>query len=106
TEKFGIPRQSGLAPLATGSIEFYPPFDTPLAFTGLESASHLWVQFVFHQNRTQGFKPRVKPPRLGGNKTLGVFATRSPGRPNPIGLSVVKLDSIAVINGSTQLLIS
>ncbi|HEY7883928.1 MAG TPA: tRNA (N6-threonylcarbamoyladenosine(37)-N6)-methyltransferase TrmO [Cellvibrionaceae bacterium] len=106
TEKFGIPRQSGLAPLATASIELYPPFDTPLAFTGLDSASHLWVQFVFHQNRHQGFKPRVKPPRLGGNKTLGVFATRSPTRPNPIGLSVVKLDSIEVVDGATRLLIS
>ena len=88
-EKFGIPRQPGLAPLATAEIEMLPPFDDPDAFTGLEGCSHIWVQFVFHANSRSEWKPKVKPPRLGGNKSLGVFATRAPTRPAPIGLSVV-----------------
>lgn len=91
-EKFGIPRQPGLAPLARGEIELLPPYNNPDALTGLEQCSHLWVQFVFHANRREHWKARVKPPRLGGNSTLGVFATRSPTRPAPIGLSVVKLE--------------
>ncbi|ACE82875.1 tRNA (N6-threonylcarbamoyladenosine(37)-N6)-methyltransferase TrmO [Cellvibrio japonicus] len=90
-EKFGIPRQPGLAPLARGEIELLPPYDDPDALAGLEGTSHLWVEFVFHANRREDWKARVKPPRLGGNKTLGVFATRSPTRPSPIGLSVVRL---------------
>lgn len=93
TEKFGIPRQPGLAPAAQGQLILLPPFNTPEALVGLEGVSHLWVQFVFHQGYS-GWKARVKMPRLGGNKTLGVFATRSPNRPNNIGLSVVQLLSI------------
>jgi tRNA-Thr(GGU) m(6)t(6)A37 methyltransferase TsaA len=93
-EKFGIPRQPGLAPLARGRLELLPPYNDPQALEGLDQASHIWVQFVFHGNRRLEWKPRVKAPRLGGNKTLGVFATRSPVRPAPIGLSVVKLESI------------
>lgn len=93
-EKFGIPRQPGLAPLARGRLELLPPYNDPQALVGLENTSHLWVQFVFHANRREDWKPRVKAPRLGGNKTLGVFATRSPVRPAPIGLSVVKLEGI------------
>jgi tRNA (adenine37-N6)-methyltransferase len=88
-EKFGIPRQPGLAPLATAEIEMLPPFDDPDAFIGLEGCSHIWLQFVFHANSRSEWKPKVKPPRLGGNKSLGVFATRAPTRPAPIGLSVV-----------------
>ncbi len=93
-EKFGIPRQPGLAPLARGQLELLPPYNDPQALAGLEGSSHIWVQFVFHANRRETWKPRVKPPRLGGNKTLGVFATRSPVRPAPIGLSVVRLEAI------------
>lgn len=93
-EKFGIPRQPGLVPLSKASIELLPPYDDVDALDGLEGASHLWVQFVFHANTRSEWKPKVKPPRLGGNKTLGVFATRSPTRPAPIGLSVVKLEGI------------
>lgn len=88
-EKFGIPRQPGLAPLAEAEIEILPPFDDISAFDGLEGTSHLWLHFVFHANKRDEWKPKVKPPRLGGNRTLGVFATRSPTRPAPIGLSVV-----------------
>lgn len=105
-EKFGIPRQPGLVPLATAEIEILPPYDDPAAFAGLESCSHLWVQFVFHANKREQWKPRVKPPRLGGNKTLGVFATRAPTRPAPIGLSVVKFEGLQQRAGKLWVTIS
>lgn len=105
-EKFGIPRQPGLAPLAEAEIEILPPFDDIQAFAGLEGTSHLWVQFVFHANKREEWKARVKPPRLGGNKTLGVFATRSPTRPAPIGLSVVRLRSVIEREGKIFVQIS
>lgn len=106
TEKFGIPRQSGLAKSATAKLEFLPPYDDAEAFVGLEGVTHIWVQFVFHQNRRLDWKPRVKAPRLGGNKTVGVFATRSPVRPNPIGLSVVRLEAIERVKGKAVAVIS
>jgi putative methyltransferase, YaeB/AF_0241 family len=87
-EKFGIPRQPGLAPSARARILIYPEFARAEAFAGMDGCSHLWLQFVFHANEAT-WRPKVRPPRLGGNKALGVFATRSPNRPNPIGLSVV-----------------
>lgn len=93
-EKFGIPRQPGLVPLARAQLEFLPPYNDPAAMEGLTDCSHIWIQFVFHANRREAWKPKVKPPRLGGNKSRGVFATRSPVRPSPIGLSVVKLEGI------------
>lgn len=105
-EKFGIPRQPGLAPLATAQLELFPPFNDPAAFEGLEACSHIWVQFVFHANSRSEWKPKVKPPRLGGNKRLGVFATRSPLRPAPIGLSVVKLDGMSYCEGKLVLELS
>jgi tRNA-Thr(GGU) m(6)t(6)A37 methyltransferase TsaA len=105
-EKFGIPRQPGLAPLAKAQLELIPPYNDPSALDGLESCSHLWVQFVFHANKREEWKPKVKPPRLGGNKTLGVFATRSPTRPSPIGLSVVKLEHIEKSDGKILLHLS
>ena len=105
-EKFGIPRQPGLAPLAEAEIEILPPFDDICAFDGLEGASHLWVQFVFHANRRDQWKAKVKPPRLGGNKALGVFATRSPIRPAPIGLSVVCLRGVSARDGKLYVQIS
>lgn len=109
-EKFGIPRQPGLAPLACAEIELLPPYDDPTAFDGLEGCTHLWIQFVFHGNRhinkRAEWKPKIKPPRLGGNKTLGIFATRSPNRPAPIGLSVVRLRGIVERDGKLLVQIS
>lgn len=109
-EKFGIPRQPGLAPLARAEIELLPPYDDPDAFDGLEGTSHLWIQFVFHANKStnkrDSWKPKVKPPRLGGNKSLGVFATRSPTRPAPIGLSVVRYEGLQERDGKLFVAIS
>lgn len=93
-EKFAIPRQPLLAPAATGVIELLPPYNQPEALTGLEQVSHLWLLFIFHQTIEDKPRLKVRPPRLGGNKSLGVFATRSTYRPNNIGQSVVKLDKI------------
>ena len=89
-QKFGIPRQAGLV-AAPGVIEMVSPWDRAEFFEGLEQVSHLWVTYLFHQNLQQGWRGRVRPPRLGGNQRLGVFATRSPFRPNHLGLSVVRL---------------
>jgi tRNA-Thr(GGU) m(6)t(6)A37 methyltransferase TsaA len=102
-EKFAIPRQPALAPAATGEIELFAPFDDPIAIEGLEEVSHLWLSFIFHQAlpKENELRLRVRPPRLGGNKKLGVFATRATHRPNPLGLSVVKLDGIE--NGRLQI---
>jgi tRNA-Thr(GGU) m(6)t(6)A37 methyltransferase TsaA len=92
-EKFGIPRQPGLVDVEC-SIEMLPGFDRPEMVEGLEGFSHLWLSFVFHACAGQGWKPRVRPPRLGGNRRVGVFASRSPFRPNYLGLSVVELVAI------------
>ncbi len=93
-EKFGIPRQSGRAPSNISEIIFNKEFSDINAFREIESFSHLWVIFDFSKAHKQGFTPLVRPPRLGGNKKVGVFASRSPFRPNNIGLSSVKLISI------------
>lgn len=93
-EKFGVPRQPGLVEEAWGELVFEPEFRNADAVRGLEGFSHVWVVFVFHQAVRSDWKPTVRPPRLGGNERVGVFATRSPFRPNPIGLSVVKLEGI------------
>ena len=93
SEKFGIPRQPGLAEAARGRIVLHPEFDQPGVYDGLETCSHLWLTFWFHHH-DQSWSPKVRPPRLGGNRKLGVFATRSPRRPNPIGLSVVRVLSL------------
>ena len=94
-EKFGIPRQSGLAPAARATLELLPPYNQQGAVRGLEGFSHLWLVFVFHGIPAGRWRPTVRPPRLGGNRRLGVFATRSTFRPNPIGLSAVRLERIA-----------
>lgn len=94
TEKFGIPRQPGLVPAARASLEILPPYDRDEAFRGIEQFSHLWVVFIFHGIDTEKWQPTVRPPRLGGNRRMGVFATRSGFRPNPIGMSSVALDSV------------
>lgn len=93
-EKFGIPRQSGLASSLRGRIVFNEGYKDPSALRGLESFSHLWLIWEFSSNRHSDWHPTVRPPRLGGNATMGVFATRSPYRPNPLGLSCVELDRI------------
>lgn len=90
-EKFGIPRQPGLVTCASATLELIAPYDTRDALRGLEVFSHVWILFVFHQSMPDSWKATVRPPRLGGNKRVGVFASRSNFRPNPIGLSVVEL---------------
>jgi len=93
-EKFAIPRQAGLVEHATAYIELIEPYNHPDIVKGLEGFSHLWVSFVFHQHLDKGWKNLVSPPRLEGQTRYGVFATRSSFRPNPMGLSVVQLNSI------------
>ena len=93
-EKFGIPRQSGIADELTARIIFEPEFRVPEALRGLDGYSHLWLIWQFSEAVREDWSPTVRPPRLGGNKRMGVFATRSPYRPNPIGLSSVKLVGI------------
>lgn len=105
-EKFGIPRQPGLAPAVRAQLDLLPPYNDPQALAGLEHCSHLWLQFVFHRPPSDQWRPRVRPPRLGGNRSLGVFATRSPLRPNPIGLSVVKLEAVKQQGGRLWLELS
>lgn len=92
--KFGIPRQSGIIESLKGSIVFEPEYRDPDAIRGLEDFSHLWLIWEFSEAKREGWSPTVRPPRLGGNTRKGVFATRSPFRPNPIGLSSVKLEKI------------
>ena len=96
-EKFAIPRQPALAPAAKACIELMPPYDQPEAFAGLEQVSHIWLIFQFHQALPKtNDKPhlRVRPPRLGGNERIGVFASRATHRPNSLGQSVVKLEKV------------
>lgn len=93
-EKFAIPRQPQLAPAARGVLELVPPFDQPEAVEGLEQVSHVWLLFLFHQALEEQPRLKVRPPRLGGNRSLGVFATRSTHRPNGIGQSVVRLEKV------------
>jgi tRNA (adenine37-N6)-methyltransferase len=102
-EKFGIPRQAGLVTEAAATLELFPPYDNMEAFRGLEAFSHVWILFIFHASRQQTWSPTVRPPRLGGNRRLGVFATRSGFRPNPLGLSAVRLTTISRQDGKTIL---
>ena len=92
--KFGLPRQSGLVDSLRGTIVFTPKYREPRALIGMEGYSHLWLIWQFSESVCEEWSPTVRPPRLGGNKAMGVFATRSPFRPNPIGLSCVRLESI------------
>ena len=94
--KFGVPRQSGLVNTLEATIVFEPPYRNPDALRGLEGFSHLWLVWVFDQAIRKEWSPTVRPPRLGGNARMGVFATRSPFRPNPIALSAVKLSSVEI----------
>ena len=106
-EKFGVPRQSGLGKKLTGLIVFTPKYRVADALRGIEDFSHLWLiwDFSLVPNRKQ-FEPLVRPPRLGGNEKRGVFATRSPFRPNPIGLSLVRLEKVLQTADGPALLIS
>ncbi|WP_201591061.1 tRNA (N6-threonylcarbamoyladenosine(37)-N6)-methyltransferase TrmO [Psychrobacter fozii] len=120
SQKFGAPRQPNLVAL-TSVIEMLAPYDTPAAFVGLEAFSHIWISWQFHHNyikkdnlanknadttKITGFRTQVRPPRLGGNQKIGVFASRSMYRPSALGLSVVKLERIEVIQGRAFLIIS
>lgn len=104
-QKFAIPRQPGLAK-AKGKIQFIGEYDNADMLEGLEGYSHLWVLFQFHQTVERGWKAKVKTPRLGGNKTMGVLATRSTHRPNGIGMSVVENLGVAKVGGNTVLEVS
>lgn len=94
--KFGIPRQSGIVASLQGTIVFEPDYRNAEAVRGLEDFSHLWLIWEFSEAKREGWSPTVRPPRLGGNVRKGVFATRSPFRPNPIGLSSVRLEKVEI----------
>ena len=94
--KFGIPRQSGLVESLKGVITFEPKYRNPQGVYGLDGYSYIWLLWSFSENHREGWSATVKPPRLGGNKRMGVFATRSPFRPNDIGLSCVKLEPVVL----------
>ena len=104
-EKFGIPRQSGLVP-TVGRIVFEPKYRHPDALRGIEGFSHLWLIWQFSESIRRDWSPTVRPPRLGGNRRVGVFATRSPYRPNPIGLSSVRLVAVEETKEGLTLLVS
>lgn len=92
--RFGLPRQSGMVPSLRGTVVFAPKYRDPNALRGIEGYSHLWLLWKFSETAREDWSPTVRPPRLGGNVAMGVFATRSPFRPNPIGLSCVRLDAV------------
>ena len=102
--KFGIPRQSGLVDALRSTVIFEPEFRSSEAVRGLEGFSHIWLLWQFSRAVRDGWSPTVRPPRLGGNRRLGVFATRSPFRPNPIGLSAVRLVGVELGGGDGPLL--
>ncbi|AIX50332.1 tRNA (N6-threonylcarbamoyladenosine(37)-N6)-methyltransferase TrmO [Pantoea eucrina] len=93
-EKFAVPRQPGLVQDGDGELHLQAPYNQPEAVRGLEAFSHIWILFMFHQTMAGGWRPTVRPPRLGGNARMGVFATRSTFRPNPVGMSLVELKGI------------
>ena len=100
-EKFGVPRQSGLVEQVISTVVFEPEYRVEEALRGIEAFSHLWLVWLFDRAERDTWSPTVRPPRLGGNKRMGVFATRSPFRPNPIGLSCVKLlDTVKTREGT------
>lgn len=105
SEKFGIPRQSGLAKSTLSRVVFEKEFSVPEAFRGLEGFSHLWLIWKFSGIKERSFSPTVRPPKLGGNRRVGVFATRSPFRPNNLALSCVKLEKIERDNDGHMVLI-
>ncbi len=104
TSKFGLPRQGGMIQSLVSAVVFEPEFRNPDALRGLEGYSHVWLIWGFSENLREGWAPTVRPPRLGGNVRMGVFATRSPFRPNPLGLTCVKLQSVNLDNPSSPTL--
>ena len=104
-EKFGIPRQSGLVPALRAKIVFEPEYRNPDALRGIEEYSHLWLIWQFSEAVRESWSPPVRPPKLGGTRRVGVFATRSPFRPNAIGLSCVKLEGVRHEDGRGDVLI-
>jgi tRNA-Thr(GGU) m(6)t(6)A37 methyltransferase TsaA len=105
-EKFAIPRQPGLVTAATGKITLINQANNLELVRGLEQFSHIWLLFIFHATKDKGWKPLVRPPRLGGNKKIGVLSTRTTFRPSPIGMSVVKLEKISLNNKQVEIHIS
>lgn len=103
--KFGLPRQSGLVSSLRGRIVFEPEYRNPDALRGLEGYSHIWLLWVFSEAVRENWSPTVRPPRLGGNRRVGVFASRSPFRPNPIGLSAVKIEGIELTSSEGPVII-
>ena len=103
--KFAVPRQPGLCPSAWGRLEFHPEFRSLEAVRGIEGFSHLWLVFGFHETVAQGWRPTVRPPRLGGNQRVGVFASRSTFRPNGLGLSLVKLEGVDLVADTAPVLL-
>lgn len=98
-----MPRQPGLVPEAGATVEVFEAYAGVEAFRGLEAFSHVWIVFLFHESREAGWRPTVRPPRLGGDRRVGVFASRSPYRPNPIGMSAVALEGVEHGGGITRL---
>lgn len=105
-ENFGVPRQSEAAKNLPGRIVMEDGYGTAEAFRGIEGFSHIWVIWLFSGLKRESWRPTVRPPKLGGNRRMGVFATRSPYRPNPIGLTCVRLDSVGKENGKTVLYVT
>jgi tRNA-Thr(GGU) m(6)t(6)A37 methyltransferase TsaA len=105
-EKFGIPRQPGLVPAARAELELFKPYGRPAAVRGLEAFSHIWIIFRFHACEGHRWRDTVRPPRLGGNERIGVFASRSGFRPNNLGMSAVRLEGITLSPGPVRLQIS
>lgn len=105
-EKFAIPRQPRLINSARGVITLGDEYNSEEIVAGLTQFSHIWLIFVFHQTANQGWKPMIRPPRLGGNKKIGVLASRSTFRPNPIGMSAVKLERVYTTNNKTHIEVS
>ena len=102
-QKFGIPRQPGLVTAAEATLELLPPYNQENLVRGLDGFSHIWVHFIFHQTMAEGWRPTIRPPKLGGKRRVGVFATRSTHRPNHMGMSVVQLRGIESGNGQLML---
>ncbi|MFA3789530.1 tRNA (N6-threonylcarbamoyladenosine(37)-N6)-methyltransferase TrmO [Aliiglaciecola sp. SL4] len=105
-EKFAIPRQPGLVTAAMGQIIFAQGFNSADFIRGIEQFSHLWLVFQFHQTANKSTSPLVRPPRLGGNEKVGVFASRSTHRPNNIGISAVKFEEVILVNSQTRIVVS
>ena len=102
-QKFGIPLQPGIVTAAEATLKLIPPYNQENLVRGLDGFSHIWVHFIFHKTMDEGWRPTIRPPRLGGRQRMGVFATRSTHRPNPMGMSVVELRKIESGNGKLKL---